>query len=263
MNEKFDIFIPVAPKDYNKVKFLIKSIDENIEGFENIYITTPEGDRILDDPRITYFRDKEILDINPLRFNYRPGWLYQMYLKMFQQVTKNDLFLTVDSDLIFNRKVPMFNNEGKPIWWMGWEQNHQPYFRFQEKILNLPRVHNHTFINDMNFMKKSIIDEMLKRNNFTIESFCEASFPIINSSCFPGEPEIYGNYVAKYYPNMYEFREAKTSRDFARSQNHIEDTTAQIWSDEDYFKAIESCKSKDFDMIMLHSWLDNNFYNWN
>jgi len=261
MNEKFDIFIPVAPKDYNKVKFLIKSIDENIEGFENIYITTPEGDRILDDPRITYFRDKEILDINPLRFNYRPGWLYQMYLKMFQQVTKNDLFLTVDSDLIFNRKVPMFNNEGKPIWWMGWEQNHEPYFRFQEKILNLLRVYPHTFINDMNFMKKSIIDEMLERNNFTIESFCEATFSIVDANCFPAEPEIYGNYVAKYHPDMYEFREAKVGSQ-PKSQNHISDVKTMVWSDEEYQEWINKAKELDVDMFMLHSWLDTNIYDW-
>ena len=257
---KYDIFIPVAPKDYNKLKFLVRSIEENLKSWDHIYVTTPTGEKILDHPKITYFYDKEILNIDPQRFNFRPGWLYQMYLKLFQNVT-GDLFVTLDSDLIINRPLEMITPEGKLVWWRGWDQNHRPYFEFQERMLNLPREYPYTFINDMNFMSKRIIREMLTRNNFTRNSFIDKSFEIINHTCYPGEPEIYGQYVMKYYPDMYDVRQAKTLSN-PRSQNHIVDTHAQVWSDEEIQIEIDKVKKQDVDMFMIHSWLDNNIYNW-
>lgn len=259
-SKKYDIFIPVAPKDYNKLKFLIASIEENLSGWDKIFVTTPTGEKILDNSKITYFRDKEILNIDPTRFKYRPGWLYQMYLKMFQKVTQ-DLFVTFDSDLIINRPLEMITKEGKLVWWRGWEQNHRPYFEFQERVLNLPREYPYTFINDMNFMSKSIIQEMLQRNGFTTESFIEKSFEVIEYNCYPAEPEIYGQYVMKYHSDMYEPRQAKTLSN-PRTQNHLTDTTSQIWKDEEIISEIQKVKSQDVDMFMLHSWLDHNYYNW-
>lgn len=256
----YDIFIPVAPKDFNKLKFLVRSIEENLTGWEHIFVTTPSGEKILEHPKISYFYDKEILNIDPSRFKYRPGWLYQMYLKMFQNVT-GDLFVTLDSDLIINRPLEMITPEGKLVWWRGWEQNHRPYFEFQEKMLNLPREYPHSFINDMNFMSKRIIREMLQRNGYTQSSFIEKSFEIIDYDCHPGEPEIYGQYVMKYYPDMYDVRPAKCIS-LPRSQNHILDTSVQVWKDEEIEQQIVNIKSQDVDMFMLHSWLDNNNYNW-
>lgn len=256
----YDIFIPVAPKDFNKLKFLVRSIEENLTGWEHIFVTTPSGEKILQHPKISYFYDKEVLNIDPSRFSYRPGWLYQMYLKMFQNVT-GDLFVTFDSDLIINRPLEMITPEGKLVWWRGWEQNHRPYFEFQERMLNLPREYPYSFINDMNFMRKSIIREMLQRNGYTQSSFIEKSFEIINSSCYPGEPEIYGQYVMKYHPEMYEVRQAKYLSN-PRSQNHLVDLTSQVWKDEEIEQEIIKAKGQDIDMFMLHSWLDNNNYDW-
>lgn len=258
----YDVFIPITNKDFNKLKFLLKSMDENITGFQSIHVTSPTGENILDDPRITYYRDRDILDIDPMRFKHRPGWIYQMYLKMFQQVTPNDLYLTVDSDLIFNRPLPMFNGEGKPIMYLGREQHHAPYFRFQEHVLNLPRVYPHTFINDMNFISKRIVAEILSSNKFTVESFCEESFEVINANVYPAEPEIYGQYVYKHHRTMYEIRKAKTLALHPRNQSHLPNPTAQVWTDEEYMAEIESMKGKDLDIFVLHSWLDNNVYDW-
>lgn len=263
MNKQFDIFIPIAPKDFNKLKFLVRSIEENLEGWNHIYVTSPEGTEVMKHNKISYYKDKDILNIDPLRFKYRPGWLYQMYLKMFQNVTELDNYVTFDSDLIINRPIKMFtqDSEERFIWYLGWEQNHEPYFRFQRQILNLPRIFPHTFINDMNSMKKSIIQEMLQRNGFTVESFCEKSFEIITPDCYPAEPEIVGQYITKYHREKYCFKEAKTLCN-PKVQDHISDISHQIWSDEEIESEIQKMKSQDYDFIMLHSWLNNNIYNW-
>lgn len=258
----YDIFIPITNKDYNKLKFLLRSIKENLTGYEGIYVTSPEGDIVIDDPSIKYFKDRDILDVDPRKSKHRPGWIYQMLLKMFQRVTPNDFYLTIDSDVVFNRHMDMFTSDGRPILWMGWEQNHRPYFEFQEKMLGLGREFDHTFINDMNFFSRSVIDDMLNRFGFTVETFCDKTFELITSTCYPAEPEIYGQYVWKYFRGMYEFRQAKTLAVNPRSQNHIQNTKAMVWTDEELEAEIQKMKSEDLDMFMLHSWLDNNIYDW-
>lgn len=205
---------------------------------------------------MVFIADKDVLDIDISRFRHRPNWLYQMYLKMFQDVTENDLFMTIDSDVIVNRPLPMFEEDGRRIIWMGWEQNHRPYFEFQERMLGLPRVYPHTFINDTNFFSKQIMREMLAGSGYTVESFIEKSFSVIGPDCYPGEPEIFGQYVHKYHPEKYSFREAKTKRR-AREISKIS-WTHQAYTDDEIQKEIEGTQSEDIDFIMLHSWHTSN-----
>lgn len=288
--ELFDIFIPTVPKDFHKLKFLLQSIRENISGFDKIHISVPDVEQYYNFYRMEFspnknsvykrnpnyhggihvHPEKNILDIDISKFKYRPNWLYQMYLKMFQNVTENDLFLTIDSDVIINRPVKLFSESiqhketldgvdiygisNKRLLWMGWEQNHRPYFEFQEKMLNLPREYPHTFINDTNFMSKSIIKEMLERNSYTQESFIEKSFDVIHgphgTGCFPAEPEIWGQYAMKYHSDKYEPYQMKTIG-IGRPVSTIEEVA---WSDADIEQQIEEMKTKDVDMFMLHSW---------
>jgi len=257
MSAPYDILIPAAPKDRNKLKYLIPSIERNISGFSNIYITVPDKNLFsgyIPDSRypIHLLNDREILDIDTSRFPYRPNWIYQQYLKMFQNVTQNDLFLTVDSDVIINRRMPMFETDGRRIFWMGWEQDHRPYFEFQEKVFDLPRVYPHTFINDMNFMDKLIIRELLDRYGFTVESFIEKSIEIITKDCFPGEPEIYGQYVHKFHPGLYSFRETN-SVSIGRFASSFEDI---VWTDSDIQSEIASKAMTDYHLFTLHTWFN-------
>lgn len=301
MSEFYDIFIAAAPKDFNKLKYLFKSIDENLTGFEDIHISVPDKEQFLYmdkdwarregylllflNHNIYLHSDKEILDIDMSKCKYRPNWIYQQYLKMFQNVTKNDLYLTIDSDVIFNRSMSMFTilnviddpstvingfgipksikPERKRILWAGWQQNNRPYFEFQEKMLNLPREYNGTFISDINFMSKNIIDEMMSKNNYTIDSFIEKSFEIItgneNSSrnplpdaCYPAEPEIWGQYAIKYHGDKYAYKQAKTKA-IGRVAKSLDDI---VWTDADIEQKIMQMKSTDLDFYSLHSWYD-------
>ena len=255
--EKFDILIPAAPKDRNKLKFLLASIEKYIGGFSNVYLVTPDKTKIEGElpekfPLIV-LNDAEVFAINPsVKLKYRPNWIYQQYLKLFQDVTENDLFLTIDSDVIINRPMEMFESDGRKIFWLGWEQNHRPYFEFQEKMLGLPRVYPHTFINDMNFMSKSIIREMLSKSGYTIETFIKESAKLITAECFPGEPEIYGQYVHKYYPNSYSFRQTKS---ISRGKFTPAFDTV-IWTDDEIKATMDEFKNTDVDLFTLHTWFN-------
>lgn len=81
---KFDIFITAAPKDYNKLPYVLSSIHQNIKGFDEIIICSPT-EIYLD---VKQVRDKDILDINLSKINYRSNWIYQQFLKLFQFITE-------------------------------------------------------------------------------------------------------------------------------------------------------------------------------
>lgn len=249
--EPYDILLVVAPKDRNKLKYLVQSIDQHMTGFRDIYVVSPTGAALMDDKRIRFFSDQQVLDIDRTRFRYRPSWIYQMYLKLFQEITSCDLFFTIDADVIINRHLPMFNSEGKPILYHGWEQNHSPYFRFQELMLNLPRAYPRTFISDTNFMRRSYIREMLKHHGYSKSSFIEKSFEVICEECVPAEPEIWGQYIAKFHRSEYDFRELKVLM-HGKTQS-APDLLA--YSDQEIEAQIDLMKDKDCDLWMYHSWL--------
>lgn len=255
MNQQFDVFIPCAPKDRHKLPYLIESIQKNLRGFSRIFVSSPDG--CLHHPDAITVSDSMSLHIPDLaRFKHRPNWIYQQYMKLFQDVTENDLYFTIDADVIINRPIDVFNELGQRIIWMGWEQNHRPYFEFQEMMLHLPRAYPHTFINDTNFFSKSLIREMLQRNGYTVESFVEKSIEVIGPDCYPGEPEVFGQYVYKYHPEKYEFRHAKTTR-WAKEMTKA-GWTHSAWSDEEIRAKIEEVREQDIDFCMLHSWYTTN-----
>lgn len=256
--EKYDIFIACAMKDYIKVDLCLNYLNSHMKNFDKIYLVTPTcpDKSKLEKYNIEYFNDKDVLDINPMKWKYRPNWIYQQFIKLFQNITKNDYYFTIDADVIINKDISMFSENGKPIWYYGWEQNHEPYFNFQKKIFGFGRIANHTFINDTNFFNKKVIQNMLSRYNFTIKSFIEKSYDIINNNCYPGEPELYGNYVLRYFPEMYEIKPLKTVN-VGRYQT---DPFENVYSINEINEFINS--NKEYDMIMLHSWYDKSIDYW-
>jgi hypothetical protein len=270
MNSKmYDIFIPAVGKDFNKLKFVVASIHKHLIGYKDIHLVIPNSHR-WDDVYRDHLHGKIPIDLN-LKFHYedhifkmdrskirhRPNWVYQQYLKLFQNVT-DDLYLTIDSDVILTRDMPMFH-EDKRILWMGWEQNSRPYFEFQEKMLNLPREYPHTFINDMNFIDRNLIDEMLKRNGYTVKSFMSKSYDVIEKDvCVPAEPEIWGQYAMKYHADKYVPMQCLTEcigkEITGNSVDHI------AWTDEEIERLIEEKEKTNLHAIMIHSWWNQKAY---
>jgi hypothetical protein len=256
--EPFDIFIPVAPKDAVKIPFLLDSIRKYVPGYDRVYLCTARDDVPSDDALggrpVVRVRQTDVLPMDLRRLRHRPNWIYQMFLKLFQTVTTHDLYLTVDSDVVFNRTMPMFTPEGKRILYLGGEQNHDPYFRFQEMLLDLPRVYAHTFINDMNFMDRRIIREMLDRNGYTVASFLDRSCEVISVDCYPGEPEIWGQYVHKHHAARYEYRQAQT-RMMAKGVSRFDEPG---WTTGEIEQTIAALEGAELDMLMFHSWFTTN-----
>lgn len=258
MSEPFDVFIPVAPKDAGKLPYVLNGIEKYLTGYNKIYVVS-EQRLPMNGPRCVAVSSRLVLDADLSRIGYRPNWIYQQFLKLFQNVTECDLFCTIDSDVLLNKPIPLFTDHGKRILYMGAEQYHQPYFTFQERLLALPRVYAHTFISDTNFMSKALIREMLDRNGHTVGSFIDASCGVIRGpqgapgACYPAEPEIWGQYAMKYHADRYAPRQF-TSRGLAKTVKAWNDNA---WTDADIRKVIDEHKVADTDAVVIHSWFDS------
>lgn len=251
MSDKVDVLIPCAPKDYNKMKYSIISLIENVKEIKDIHICTPNPINKLDiDFPIYYHLDFEVLPkVNPFNWKYRPNWIYQQMIKLFQNVTSTDYYFTYDIDGILIKNKNLFNEKNQPIWYSAWEQNHQPYFDFSKKIFNLDKVYPLTFISDTCFFNKIYIKEMLNKFNYTQESFINKSFELINNQCYISESELYGNYMMKYNPSIYEVKPLKQKL-IEKFQHNALDVT---FTNDEINHNIELYKNSEFDMLQLRS----------
>ncbi len=249
---KFDAFIACAPKDVIKLPFTLKSLIQFAPGLNTIHICTPKPITPVNiDFDIKYHLDKEVLpNIDPLKWRFRPNWIFQQYLKLFQNVTTTEFYLTLDVDTILNKTFNFFE-DGKPVWNIGWRQNHLPYFLFNKYFLNLEKTADHTFICDMNFFNKKIIEQMLYVYGVTAEQFIIRSYDFISDGCHIAEPEIYGNFMEKYYPGTYKYRQAKQ---YVFGKDHSNNPGAVPWTRSEIEDIIKQKQSDDYDMIQIHSW---------
>jgi len=247
---KYDIVIVSHEKDFHKIKFVVEYADKNLD-FEEIHLilsnrqSFDKKNELKDiNHKIYYHNEEDILKIDKTKIRYRPNWIYQMYLKMFQNVTKNDNFLIIESDNIINKPLNFYDN-GKTILYLGRNQYHKPYFNFNMKMLNLERTYNHSFISEFMMYNKNIVKDMVYKSNCnTINEFINKSYDIIDNNCYPADYELYGNFCYKYYKNDYIIKKINVSFNGRNEFN--------TWSYEDINKLIND--NKDIDSISFHTW---------
>lgn len=235
---KYDILILSKNDDFNKIVFLLKSIKDNIKGYDSIYLITPER---LDIEGVINLTDFEVINEKyKVDLKYRPNWIFQQYIKLLQDVTKNDHYLVIDSDIYINRNIDIFIN-GKPNFFITRDQYHQPYFNFMKEF-NLLKLYNTSFISEMMVFSKSKIRQFLNKNELTVEGFLKKSNQIINQDCYISEFEFYGNMILKEFPDDYNF--TKLSTNLAGKHGK--------WSDSEIEFLINS--NKNLDIISYHTW---------
>jgi len=238
---KYDLIVPAHPKDYVKLDFCLNSCLEYFNPKpENIYVITPDG---LEGNIITSIKDEDAIQISQSDIKYRrPNWIFQQFINLFQDFTKNDLYMSVDSDVIFNRNVDLFENS-KPIFFISdREQHHIPYFTFMKQWGNLEKQVDYTFINDFMMFDKKICREMVP-DIHELLGFCNE---VLSEECLLAEFEIYGNYVTKHHKDKYVTKDSKTSMSGKYVQNP--------WTVDQIRNLILSHKDKDIDLFTIHSW---------
>jgi len=247
----YDILIPVAEKDFVKLRYVWESINENISGFNKIYcISNVKMPQSLKLPFVEHFTDADIIDFDCMRFagniKGHEGWYIQQYIKLFQNVTSDD-YLEIDADLFFNRKINIIEN-GKPTFLFGRDQHHLPYFNLMKNLFDLEKVYPYSFINETMYFKRSIIKHLLDSLGVNARGFFEMILEEVNRvgevSGF-SEYELYGNYVTKYFKDAYNYKYLKTRTG----------GMGRILMIEEIQRAVDSYKGTDYDLFTIHSWI--------
>jgi hypothetical protein len=244
----FDILITVAPKDYNKLPFVMESIVKNIKGYNNIHLVSNgciPDDKIFCDA--TLYLDSEILDYDFSKINNaeRRGWYRQQFIKLFQEIT-TDNYLVIDADAYINRLFTI--NPANPVFYLGRDQYHAPYFECFKRICGLERVYPHSFISEIMFFKRGFIKHLLFHQQCDIPTFidrCVEAINHINNGSGFSEYEFYGNYVSRARQIVYQYQPI----------NVMHQKKYRQWTDDEIKQYIRKYKDSNYDILTMHSWI--------
>lgn len=237
---KYDLIINVHPKDTIKLKHCIESINSNFSLLpENKYIVSPKNIQV--DGFITV-SDEDALPICKESINNaRPNWIFQQLVKLGQDFTKNDLYLAVDSDVIFNNKIDI----GKYFYISSRDQHHVPYFNLM-KIMGIEKRVNYSFINDFMMFDRKACKEII---NGSIKDFASWLNEHMSDDCYLSEFELYGNFISNKYPGMYKEK-------FLNVETFGKYVPYQTWTEkeiEDLKRAMKQ-HAHIIDLFTIHSW---------
>jgi len=205
----YDIIIISAAKDFNKIKYLYKSILQYIQPTPNkIYCICPEypSDMI---SGITYKLDKDVLNIDISNIKYKPTWIYQQYIKLLQNITLND-YLVIDSDIIINKSIEIFS-DNKPNFFISNNNYSKTFFDYSKTLFNIDKKYNSSFISEIMLFDMTLVNEMLLTKFKDHDDFINESNKIITNTCYLSEYELYGNYIYDKHTNEYNYKKIKSS----------------------------------------------------
>jgi hypothetical protein len=176
--------------------------------------------------------------------------MYQLYLVLFQEVTK-EKWLVINCDTFINRKLNFFEND-KPIIYSGRNQFCKCFFDFNKKMINIGKVYPDSFITDMGFYNRNIINEILQNNNYKDKfDFIKKAQEITTKECFIGEQDLYGSYCYVNHKDDFVFKPLKMRQYEGITQNNLTDQKYSTYFIE---QKIEKMKNEDYDTFSLHSW---------
>jgi hypothetical protein len=247
---KYDIVIVSHEKDFNNIKHIIEHCDINLE-FDSIHLivsdrvpyTDMELLQTLTTKPINLHLETNVLTVDKSRLKHRPNWIYQMLLKIFQDVTINDNFLVIESDCVILKDLKFFN-EDKTIFYLGRDHYHQQYYNFNQKLLGIGREYNHSFISEFMMYDKKVVKELLNKTNCnTVKDFLELVYSYVDNDCYPSDYDLYGNFFYSNYTDKFETKVLNFD---------MSGKSGSYWSDGEIKELIEN--NKDKDAISFHCW---------
>jgi len=263
MNPKFSVFLVACPKDYLKLPIFLEHLLANIEGYDDIHLCTPAEipakyyDPIAKYP-INFHHDLNVLPCTPRRWKYRPNWVYQQFIKLLQNVTKNDWYFVIDCDVLLLNPLPLWADDGRPITRWAWPQNNRPYYAFSEEMFGFGRVVDHTWLADSGFYNKKYCQEMILSRHRSVKDFLKRSYGVINCNVYPSEADLYMGYMTVNHPDAYDVRRL----DLKAVGEWSKDAFTPLWSEDQIRNEIKIAKTEGREGVAVHSWVDKSHNLW-
>lgn len=205
--------IPVIEKDLNKLPYVINRLYKHIRYLTYVHVVTPDPGAIKDNlgRGVAVHADQDVFPFDASKFKFRPNWVYQQFIKLFQDVTDTRWFISCDADLFVNRDLPLFGPTGKPRLFRSRDPNQRigQYAKFNAWALGDDyKPLNFAIMNDIALYNRGVIDALLSYLRTDRITFADRASGVIANSIFPAEAELYGNWVnssKENYPFDYEF----------------------------------------------------------
>jgi len=238
---KYDLVIPCAQKDYVKLSYCIDACKRFLNPQpENIYVVAKDLVRL---PGVNFVQESLIFPFKYNDIDYRrPQWIYQQMVKLCQDFTVNDNYFCVDADVMFTKPLDLFEGD-QYVFFLTVPQHHQPYFTFMEQVFGLTKQVDHSFIADFTMFNKQYCREIIP----SAEGFLDQINACVSDECLVGEPEIYGNHLAKNHPGCYVTKQLKVLQDGKHLPALYDHTEIEYMLN--FFG-----NRGEYDAIMLHSW---------
>ena len=210
---KFDVFYPVGPKDYDIIHHSIKNNSRKINGFDKIYIfnesksTNIKGVEQIDPDffpfSLDYIEDK-------IKLKKRAGWIYAQLVKLYYPYLQanHQHTLVVDADVFFLKKLNFIENN-RGIFTVS-DEYHQPYFDHMKKLHpTLLRNRNESGISHHMLFDKELLSNLFNLvEDYHQKKFYDVYLDEINpdENSPSGDYEIYFHYVLENFPKLYDVR---------------------------------------------------------
>lgn len=252
----YDIVLVAHEKDFNNLKFIVEYAEKNLT-FDSIHLILSERKPFNDLPilqtltskKIFYHRESEVLKVDKTKIKHRPNWIYQMLLKMFQNVTENENFLIIESDCVILNPISFFESD-KTIFYLCRDQNHEPYFLFNKETLGIGRELNHSFICEFMMYNKTKVNKMLESMKCkNVYDFLQIIYDKVDQNCYLADYEMYGNFCYKFFPE--EFIVKKIDYGFYGRESSVK----EFWDDNEIKFLISTNQTKP--VISFHTWGQN------
>lgn len=270
--QKFQMIIPTAAKDYGRLKRNLNRFFEYMPIYELIFIG-PESIKpsVLADAaeqklqgKVRFLNENEVLSMEKvaeviikrvasegytMSADSKPGWYYQQFLKMsYSSICPDDYYMSWDADTIPLHKIEIADENNIPYFNMKTECR-DSYFRTINTLFGFEKSVEQSFISENMLFNTALMEELksdIMKTPLKGDTYYEKIFYAININDMKrgfSEFETYGTWMLKKHPEKYVMR-----------------TWESLRLGGAFFKPLElneaDCKwlSQDFDAITFESY---------
>lgn len=216
--EKIDAFIPASPKDQLKLGYAIKALAKHFKQLGDVHVSVPDKTKFKDyeedGHKVVVHEDFDLLPVQALvaSLRFRPNWIFQQWLKLFQQAT-SDIYLVWDADCILTRDFDAYEDGKLKLLAQPNDADEAAFSRFSAKAtggvlgqwtdcVKWPT----TYIADFALFNRKWIEEMVMKFFPSANEFLR--FSTLNTywkkndthhAIFLSEYQLMGEFTAKYH----------------------------------------------------------------
>ena len=254
MGQRYDVIVPMTIDNIPVFRINVEWMRRHLSykrivviGAENLREVSAElgVDFIMEDELVEGMTLKKIRAYIEKRLGHgkRAGWYFQQFLKFgYACVCEDEYYIVWDADTVPLHKIEHMK-DGHPIFTKK-EEMEPAYFETLDKLFadDVKKYGDFSFICENMIMNVQIIKELLEKimhqPGLQGDSFWERILSAVSDENLPAsgfsEFETYGNYIMRYYPDMYRFRTLKGLRNGAEYFGLAPDMKQLNWAAESY-----------------------------